>query len=734
MKWRRWRAAGAAIALIATTQGSGLAAPQWPSRGYADSANETYLWINLGADPDTRGRFIFAVGGAGLFWGDQAATLTVEGDGSTTASYSGAGWLDSTGTFDPLLWRFEVLRDPVPTTVALTASLSADLSSATAQLAVGQATYPLNDGPAPTGADGAAGDAVALLEAQDWVALYGRLHPDLRAALSEQQFVSDVSNSFIPFGDLIGAEITGATIVEYTGLGWDVAASPIEVTFAKNGRQPSYPSTIRLMADGGAWWLSGIDEITPDVTPPSSTAGPLEASSTAATISVPYTASDAGVGVDEVELWWRYRPDEGNPWGTWTLGPVGSSSPLSFSFAPGPGLYEFYTIAVDKAGNREEPPSAADASTVYAAVGWMPSVQVNDDIGTARQSAPDVIIGDDGAAHAVWTDSRLSSSPDIFYSRRDPTSGSWSLNELVNDVTFEAQSGASVAVDSAGNVYAVWTDYRNDRLDPDIYFSKRSAATGTWSTSVRVNDDGAGKLQGHPAIVVSSTGEAVAIWQDSRTTKTHIYSAALPGGGSAWSANVRVSDFQNAVREDPHLAIRSDGVAYAAFVDTRSGTREIWMATRAAGASAWSANVQVSAAPTGTNAQWNPEIGVDDAGGITVVWERSFDSQASREIRARHRSPGSATWDAIEVIGPDGVFPSVAVRPDGRAYAAWHRAGVTGREYDPSTNSWGAPELVNDTSEGTADVAVTADDASVLVLWASGPFSEADIRARLKLD
>jgi len=100
-----------------------------------------------------------------------------------------------------------------------------------------------------------------------------------------------------------------------------------------------------------------------DTTPPVSQAGPLPASTSAPSIDVPFAASDDLSGVASVELWSRYRATDADPWGTWTLGPTATGSPIPFTFASGDGLYEFYTIAADGAGNREAPPAAADAAT-----------------------------------------------------------------------------------------------------------------------------------------------------------------------------------------------------------------------------------------------------------------------------------------------------------------------------------------------------------------------------------
>ncbi|MBA2444054.1 MAG: hypothetical protein H0V49_01815 [Nocardioidaceae bacterium] len=113
-----------------------------------------------------------------------------------------------------------------------------------------------------------------------------------------------------------------------------------------------------------------------DTTPPTSAAGPLDDVYTASSVDVPYTASDEGSGVASVELWARYRKTEVKPWGEWALATTATSSPIAYAFAPGDGNYEFYTIAVDNAGNREGPPAAADVATRRDAVDDPPDFAV----------------------------------------------------------------------------------------------------------------------------------------------------------------------------------------------------------------------------------------------------------------------------------------------------------------------------------------------------------------------
>ena len=73
------------------------------------------------------------------------------------------------------------------------------------------------------------------------------------------------------------------------------------------------------------------------------------------------TASDADGYVEDVTLWYRYSANNSS-WNSWTSLGVDSESPWSWSFnAPDDGYYEFYSIAVDDAGNEEPAPAEADA-------------------------------------------------------------------------------------------------------------------------------------------------------------------------------------------------------------------------------------------------------------------------------------------------------------------------------------------------------------------------------------
>jgi pimeloyl-ACP methyl ester carboxylesterase len=101
---------------------------------------------------------------------------------------------------------------------------------------------------------------------------------------------------------------------------------------------------------------------------PSSQAGPLPA--VTSSISVPYSANDNlhGSGMSKVKLYYRYLAPGPSTWTDWTLLKTATKSPIAAGVTNGDGTYEFYTLAVDAAGNTEVAPGVADASTVLDTV------------------------------------------------------------------------------------------------------------------------------------------------------------------------------------------------------------------------------------------------------------------------------------------------------------------------------------------------------------------------------
>jgi hypothetical protein len=377
-------------------------------------------------------------------------------------------------------------------------------------------------------------------------------------------------------------------------------------------------------------------------------------------------------------------------------------------------------------------------SLAPALASWQDSVQVND-VTTGQQDRPDAAMTADSAAYLIWDDYRSGGQGDIYFSLRDPATGSWSANQRVsNDTTGRTQWNAAIAVDGSGVAYAVWQDRRDGKKVPDtnIYFAKRSGSV--WGANLRVNDDTrAAALQATPRVAVTNGGGAVAVWEDHRSNAWNVYSSRLSAGGAAWSANLRVTDNGVSRKFAPDVAVAADGTAYAVWEDDRAGNFDVWFATLSPGAASWSVNQRISDDP-GTADQYSPRIESDASGDLFVVW---LDDRAwSTEVRMSRLSAGGAAWEASRVVTDAAAVPvavALGVASDGAAFVVWQDArgssyDIWGAEYDVASDTWLAPASVSDDPAATAQMRPTVARTSSLIVaaWRDDRVSGGDIRAR----
>jgi hypothetical protein len=340
------------------------------------------------------------------------------------------------------------------------------------------------------------------------------------------------------------------------------------------------------------------------------------------------------------------------------------------------------------------------ARTSATVSSWSVNERVNDDTGTFLQDRPDITVDASGSVYAVWRDLRNATHDghwdlDIYFSYR-PDGGGWGANQRVNDdASTQIQDWPAIAADGAGNAYAVWKDYRNGY--PAIYFSYRPAG-GSWSTNQRVDDGGTRDVD-HPDIAIDSAGNLYALWQDWRNGDPDVYFSYQPAGGS-WGANERVSDaVSGTVQYSGAIAADGAGDAYAVWTDMRNGDPDIYFSYRAAGGN-WSANERVSQDP-GHARQWNPDIAVDTAGNAYSVWQD--DRNGHYDVYASYRPADGGWGTAVRVnddAGTAGQYGPAIAEGANIVAAVWQdeRAGgphIT-YSYRLATGAWSANERISD--------------------------------------
>jgi len=312
---------------------------------------------------------------------------------------------------------------------------------------------------------------------------------------------------------------------------------------------------------------------------------------------------------------------------------------------------------------------------------WAADVRVNSISGTIYQGYPAIAIDRGGKAIVVWSD-RRNDYGDIYAQRLDGSGNKlWVAEVRVNsDSGTTSQWCPAVAVDGNGNAIVVWQDSRGSG---DIYAQKLDAdGNKLWTTDVRVNSDSGTAWQWFPTVAARGNGNAIVAWEDFRSGSSDIYAQKLNAGGDKlWTSDVRVnSDSGTASHEFPAVVVDGSADAVIVWHDDRNGSGDngdIWaQKLDGTGNRMWVADVRVDS-DSGTASQWHPDVAVDEAENLYIVWEDSRDRNGDVDIYAQKiDGQGNKSWAFDVRVNSDSgrawqEHPSVAVDGSGNAVCVW---------------------------------------------------------------
>jgi uncharacterized membrane-anchored protein len=192
-----------------------------------------------------------------------------------------------------------------------------------------------------------------------------------------------------------------------------------------------------------------------------------------------------------------------------------------------------------------------------------------DNAGSARD--PQVAVDSSGNAVAVWyqydgTRTNISSN------RYTASAGSWGTAELIEMDNAGPAYSPQVAVDSSGNAVVVW--YQFDGTSDNIWSNRYTAATGTWETAELIETDAWDAYD--PQVAVDSFGNAVAVWQQSDGTRYSIWSNRYTAPTGTWETAELIETDNAGDARNPQVAVDSSGNAVAVW-EQSDGTRyNIW--------------------------------------------------------------------------------------------------------------------------------------------------------------
>lgn len=208
------------------------------------------------------------------------------------------------------------------------------------------------------------------------------------------------------------------------------------------------------------------------------------------------------------------------------------------------------------------------ANRYRAGIGWDNAALIEtDDAGNAWE--PHLAVDPSGNGVAVW--SQFFGTVCNIRANRYRAGLGWD-NAVSLETTHAGDSNhrPQVAVDSSGNSIAVWQ--QSDGMNDHIWSSRYQAVVG-WDNAVRIESFAAGDAT-RPQVAADSSGNAIAVWQQSDGTNVTVWSNRyVPGAG--WGSAQRIDTANSGSAERPSMAMDSSGNAVVVWVWNDGSTYEV---------------------------------------------------------------------------------------------------------------------------------------------------------------
>ena len=295
---------------------------------------------------------------------------------------------------------------------------------------------------------------------------------------------------------------------------------------------------------------------------------------------------------------------------------------------------------------------------------WLPSVVVPSPLGVTPALAVDGL----DQPIVIWSEKPTSPLRSEIMARhwdgavwQEMGIGSASGGGISNTAGYDSDM-PSLAM-AAGMPVVAWQDYAG------IYVR---AWTGSQWSEFGVGPARPGALSNRrsmiraPQVALTAAGGAVVVWED--YSQAEIY--AKLWDGDVWTGLEAVSNNASSSLY-PALALDATDRPVVAWADNASGDFEIYVRRRNGGV--WEEVGTGSAAGGGvsntTGGSWNPSLGVDASGQITVAW--ADDSSGRSQVYVRRWDglgwtevgTGSASGAGISNTTGSANYPSVAISP-----------------------------------------------------------------------
>jgi hypothetical protein len=276
-------------------------------------------------------------------------------------------------------------------------------------------------------------------------------------------------------------------------------------------------------------------------------------------------------------------------------------------------------VTVDGSGNAVV--VWAQAGSIWAArytagVGWSTATIIS--IGGTGADTPQIAMDANGDAVAVWT--YLNGAVHEIWANHYTAGWGWGTVTIIGDNAGDAGM-PDVAMDGNGNAVAVWQ--QSDATRTNIWANRYTLGSG-WGTAALIESDNSGDAL-NPRIAVADRGDAVAVWQQSDATRTNIWTNRYTAG-SGWDNATLIETDNSGDATNPVVAVANDGSAVAVWQQSDTTRTNIWTNRYTAGGN-WDSAILIENDNSG--AALNPQVSVGTNADVVAVWQQSDGSRSN---------------------------------------------------------------------------------------------------------
>jgi len=357
------------------------------------------------------------------------------------------------------------------------------------------------------------------------------------------------------------------------------------------------------------------------------------------------------------------------------------------------------------------------ANTHSMLSGWGTAEKI--EIEDVRSSEnPQVAMDSAGNAFAVWE--QHDGTHTNIWANRYTTVGGWEVAQKIELEDFGRAYNPQVTVDSVGNALVVWELQFNDRRS-DIWANRYTVGSG-WGTAQKIEDEDIGSSD-NPRLAMDSTGNALVVWEqyDVPTTDYKIWANRYTVG-SGWGLSQTIQTVGSRNASDVQVAMDPLGNGFAIWTHSNTSGSNIWVNRYTVG-SGWGAVEKMQGADI-AGGVGSPQIVIDNSGNAFAAWSQY--NGTVDDIWTKRYSIGTG-WGAAQKIDTedlgDARFPQLALDSLGNAFAVWYqhdgsRYNIWANYYTAGSN-WGVAEKLETEDFGdAANPQIAMDDlGNALAVW-----------------